>query len=356
MPVELRSFDAIIGMDWLANHHSAIVCDEKIVRIPYGDEVLIVQGDRDSRREKSKLSIISCAKTHKYVEKGCLVFLAQVTKKETEDKSEEKRLEDVPTVRDFSEVFPDDLLGLPPKRQVKFQIDLVPGAAPVARARYRLKFCRTQILANTRQLVKTSWFTVMLPCKGLGARNSTCQEQNSQAEIVSEEQLVPRANRLFIKKNNQRIPTPDPNNTYTKPPSEIQILKFIKTLGYDEDPKTKTKAISKMVTTILHQPWRAILSVLNRILTGKDLSWDTNVPHHSRNDCFAKKTRLSDQSVEEETVVGELAHSISIQEPRTQPRQRSQLTIDRKSDKAVADMYNEWGQKLKGLAVDDPIV
>ncbi|GJX40668.1 reverse transcriptase domain-containing protein, partial [Tanacetum coccineum] len=99
----------------------------KVVRIPYGDDVLIVQGDRDgSRREKSKLSIISCTKTHKYVERGCQIFLAQVTK------SEEKRLEDVPTVLDFPEVFPEDLLGLPPTRQVKFQIKLVPGAAPVA--------------------------------------------------------------------------------------------------------------------------------------------------------------------------------------------------------------------------------
>ncbi|GKD04716.1 putative reverse transcriptase domain-containing protein [Tanacetum coccineum] len=43
IPVELGSFDAIIGMDWLANHHAVIICDEKIMRIPYGDEVLIVQ-------------------------------------------------------------------------------------------------------------------------------------------------------------------------------------------------------------------------------------------------------------------------------------------------------------------------
>ncbi|GKA08738.1 putative reverse transcriptase domain-containing protein [Tanacetum coccineum] len=98
MPVELGSFDVIIGMDWLANHHAVIVCDEKIVRIPYGDEVLIIQ------------------------------------EKETEDKSREKRLEDVPTIRDFPEVFPEDLPGLPPTRQVEFQIDLVPGAAPIARA------------------------------------------------------------------------------------------------------------------------------------------------------------------------------------------------------------------------------
>ncbi|GJW53553.1 putative reverse transcriptase domain-containing protein [Tanacetum coccineum] len=126
MPVELRIFDAIIGMDWLANHHAVIVCDEKVMRIPYGDEVLIVQGDGGDRREKSKLSIISCTKTQKYIEKGFQNFLAQVTKKETEGKSEEKRLKDVPTVRDFLEVFPEDLPRLPPTRQVEFQIDLVP--------------------------------------------------------------------------------------------------------------------------------------------------------------------------------------------------------------------------------------
>ncbi|GKB01241.1 reverse transcriptase domain-containing protein [Tanacetum coccineum] len=95
IPIELGSFDGIIGMDWLANHHAVIVCDEKVVRIPYGDEFLIVQGDRDSRREKSKLSIILCAKTHKYVERGCLIFLVQVTKKEIKNESEEKRLKDM---------------------------------------------------------------------------------------------------------------------------------------------------------------------------------------------------------------------------------------------------------------------
>ncbi|GJY20839.1 putative reverse transcriptase domain-containing protein [Tanacetum coccineum] len=108
-----------------------IVCDEKIVRIPYGDKVLIVQGDRYGKGEKSKLSIISCTKTQKYIKRGCLVFLAQVTKKETKDESEEKRLEDVLTVRDFPEVFPEDFPGLPPSRQVEVQIDLVPGVALV---------------------------------------------------------------------------------------------------------------------------------------------------------------------------------------------------------------------------------
>ncbi|GJW66481.1 hypothetical protein Tco_0120905 [Tanacetum coccineum] len=77
--------------------------------------------------------------TDKYMEKGFFpIFLAHVTTKEVEDKSEKKRLEDVPIVQDFLEVFPEDLPGLPPTRQVEFQIDLVPGAAPVARAPYRL--------------------------------------------------------------------------------------------------------------------------------------------------------------------------------------------------------------------------
>ncbi|GKB56158.1 putative reverse transcriptase domain-containing protein [Tanacetum coccineum] len=138
MPVELGSFDVIVGMDWLAKYHAVIDCAEKIVRIPWGNETLIVHGDGSSRGNGTRLNIISCTKTHKYLLKGHHVFLAHVTTKEIEDKSGEKRLEDVPIVRDFPEVFPEDLPGLPPTRQVEFQIDLVPGAAPVARAPYRL--------------------------------------------------------------------------------------------------------------------------------------------------------------------------------------------------------------------------
>ncbi|GKA30440.1 putative reverse transcriptase domain-containing protein [Tanacetum coccineum] len=138
MPIDLGSFDVIIGIDWLAKNHAVIDIDEKIVHIPYGNEILIVQGDKSDKEKKSTLSIISCEKAQKYMEKGCQLFLAQVTVKENKDKSKEKRLEDVPTVRDFPEVFPEDLPGLPPIRQVEFQIDLVPGAAPVARAPYRL--------------------------------------------------------------------------------------------------------------------------------------------------------------------------------------------------------------------------
>ncbi|GKC62242.1 putative reverse transcriptase domain-containing protein [Tanacetum coccineum] len=138
MPVELGSLDFIIGIDWLAKYQAVIVCAEKIIRIPWGNETLIIRGDRSNQGNGTRLNIISCTKMQKYMLKGCPIFLAHVTTKEIKDKSEKKRLEDVPIVQNFPEVFPEDLLGLLPTRQVEFQIDLIPGDAPVARAPYRL--------------------------------------------------------------------------------------------------------------------------------------------------------------------------------------------------------------------------
>ncbi|GKB57108.1 putative reverse transcriptase domain-containing protein, partial [Tanacetum coccineum] len=138
MPVELGSFDVIIGMDWLRRCHTVIVCDEKLVRVPYGNETLIFHGNESINEKESRLTIISCSKAQEYMAKGCQIFLAQIFAKKEEDKSEGKQLKDVPIVRDFPEVFLEDLPSLPPTRLVEFQIDLIPGAAHVARAPYRL--------------------------------------------------------------------------------------------------------------------------------------------------------------------------------------------------------------------------
>nr|GFC14281.1 reverse transcriptase domain-containing protein [Tanacetum cinerariifolium] len=86
MPVELGSFDAIIGMDWLAKYRAVIVYAEKIVRIPWGNKTLIIHGDGSNRGNATRLSIISCSKTEKYMNKGFPVFLAHITTKEVEDK------------------------------------------------------------------------------------------------------------------------------------------------------------------------------------------------------------------------------------------------------------------------------
>ncbi|GJV02919.1 putative reverse transcriptase domain-containing protein [Tanacetum coccineum] len=101
MPVELGSFDVIIGMDWLAKYHAVIICAEKIVRIPFGDEILIVRGDGSSNEHGTRLNIISCTKAQEYLTKGCHVFLANITATKDEDKSKGKRLEDVPVVQEF---------------------------------------------------------------------------------------------------------------------------------------------------------------------------------------------------------------------------------------------------------------
>ncbi|GKD52576.1 hypothetical protein Tco_1281552, partial [Tanacetum coccineum] len=105
----------------LANHQEVVVCDEKIVRIPYRDEVLIVLGDRCDKGKKSKLRIISCTKTQKYIKK-------------------------------------EDLHRLPPMGQVEFHIDLVPGAAHVARVPYRLAPSELQELYTQLQELSDKGF------------------------------------------------------------------------------------------------------------------------------------------------------------------------------------------------------
>ncbi|GJW05007.1 hypothetical protein Tco_1563863 [Tanacetum coccineum] len=91
MPVELGSFDAIIGMDWLAKYQAVIVCAEKIVRIPWRNKTLTIHGDGSHQGNVTRLNIISCTKTQKYMERGFPIFLAHVTAKEVEDKLEKKR-------------------------------------------------------------------------------------------------------------------------------------------------------------------------------------------------------------------------------------------------------------------------
>ncbi|GJS08530.1 putative reverse transcriptase domain-containing protein [Tanacetum coccineum] len=158
MPVEMGTYDVIIGMDWLTKYQAVIDCAKKIVRIPFGSEILIFHGDGSRNKRGTRLNIISCTKAQKYLLQGCHVFLAHITVKETGDKSKKKQLQDVPIVKNFPEVFPEDLPGLPPTRQVEFHIDLVPGAAPVARAPYRLAPSEMKELADQLQELSDKGF------------------------------------------------------------------------------------------------------------------------------------------------------------------------------------------------------
>ncbi|GKD19112.1 putative reverse transcriptase domain-containing protein, partial [Tanacetum coccineum] len=154
MPIKLGSFDFVIGMDWLSKYHARIICDEKVIYIPIDSETLIIRA------------------------------------KVMEKKSDEKRLENIPVVREFPKVFPKDLPGLPSILQVEFQIDLIPGAAPVARSPYRLAPSEMQELSD--QLQKRIFQNVYrLPGADGGDLSGTCTSPwGSSCLIVLKERRI----------------------------------------------------------------------------------------------------------------------------------------------------------------------
>nr|GEX37844.1 putative reverse transcriptase domain-containing protein [Tanacetum cinerariifolium] len=124
-------------------HDAVIVCGKKEVHVPLINRTLVVKGDDCV----SRLKVVSCMKVKKYVDRGSYLFFAQVVEKEPS----ERRLEDVPIICKFPDVFPKDLPGLQPPREVEFEIELVPGAAPMARAPYRLSPLEMKELAKQLQ-------------------------------------------------------------------------------------------------------------------------------------------------------------------------------------------------------------
>ncbi|KAI3669693.1 hypothetical protein L6452_41033 [Arctium lappa] len=148
LPMLIGGFDVVVGMDWLSNNHAEIVCSKKLIRLPnYSGEVVVIYGEK----RKGEVAIITMAKARKCLVKGCSSFLAYVI----DAKLEKSKLEDVKIVREFPDVFPDDLPGLPPDRQVEFRIDLVPGATPIAKAPYRLAPSEMQeMMAQLQELLE----------------------------------------------------------------------------------------------------------------------------------------------------------------------------------------------------------
>ncbi|XP_071713473.1 uncharacterized protein [Rutidosis leptorrhynchoides] len=131
IPIRLGIFDLVVGMDWLSENRADIVCYQKAIRIPVAeDEPLMVYGERSN----TPLHFINCLKAQKHIRKGCFAMLVHMSKTEPEV----KKPKDMLIVRDFPDIFPEELPGLPPHRDVEFQIDLMPEAAPIAHAPYRL--------------------------------------------------------------------------------------------------------------------------------------------------------------------------------------------------------------------------
>ncbi|GJV48695.1 putative reverse transcriptase domain-containing protein [Tanacetum coccineum] len=125
------SFDVIVGMDWLARNKAMIICHEKVVEIPVvGGEALRIHGEQAVGKDKILMNV----------------------------KVGEPKIGDIPVVREYVDVFPEDLPGLPPLRQVEFRIDLVAGATPVARSPYRLAPSEMQELSSQLQELQDKGF------------------------------------------------------------------------------------------------------------------------------------------------------------------------------------------------------
>nr|GEV98078.1 putative reverse transcriptase domain-containing protein [Tanacetum cinerariifolium] len=111
IPFRHESFDVIVGMDWLSRHKAKIICYKKVVRIPLPHgKILRVLGEKPEEKVRYLMSA----------------------------KTKEQKLKDIVVVRNFPEVFPDDLSGLPPTREFEFRIDLIPRAMPVVKSPHRL--------------------------------------------------------------------------------------------------------------------------------------------------------------------------------------------------------------------------
>ncbi|KAL4555554.1 hypothetical protein LXL04_038176 [Taraxacum kok-saghyz] len=133
IPIAMRELCVIVGMDWMEAFQAEIVCLHKQVRVrtPSGRE-LLAQGDVSRRR----VAICSTARARRYLQHSGVGYLAYIV--DSRDDGAKKTLEEVAVIHEFGDVFPDNLPGIPPERQVEFRFDLVPGAAPVAKAPYRL--------------------------------------------------------------------------------------------------------------------------------------------------------------------------------------------------------------------------
>ncbi|XP_063941268.1 uncharacterized protein LOC135149473 [Daucus carota subsp. sativus] len=144
LPIPMRDFDVILGMDWLEQHKATIDCQQ--MKIIFGDPIspeFEFQGSKLNSLEK----FISAIKARKMIAHGCDGYLAHIV----DSSIEQTKLDDVSVAREFPDVFPEDLDGLPPHREVEFSIDLIPGAQPISKAPYRMAPLELQELKEQLQ-------------------------------------------------------------------------------------------------------------------------------------------------------------------------------------------------------------
>ncbi|CAH9101779.1 unnamed protein product [Cuscuta epithymum] len=143
--LNMKDYDVILGMDFLQKYNASIICRKRIVSfVPAGSDPFLFLGEP----KRSGKVMISALQAGRLIRGGCAAFLAHVVDKNS---GEPMHLSEVPVVEGYSDVFPEDLSGLPPSREIEFEIELLPGTAPISRAPYRMAPAELQELHKQLQ-------------------------------------------------------------------------------------------------------------------------------------------------------------------------------------------------------------
>ena len=129
--LDIHDFDVILGMDWLSRHHATVDCYRKEVRFCRPREIKVVFYGLQKILPNSIMIAMKASKMFRKSYQGYLAYAIEV-------KDSDSRLEDIPVVREFSDVFPEDLPSIPPNREIDFQIELAPRIEPISKAPYRM--------------------------------------------------------------------------------------------------------------------------------------------------------------------------------------------------------------------------
>ncbi|XP_021975075.1 uncharacterized protein LOC110870180 [Helianthus annuus] len=143
IPMLMGKFQVIVGMDWLSRYHAKVACFHKEIKLtsPSGKHITIYG-------EKGGNSVVcTMLEAHRLMKHGCKAYMVYAS----ESEKESLKIGDVPVVRDYEDVFLEDLPGIPPEREVDFRIELIPGAKHVAKAPYRLAPSELQELMSQIQ-------------------------------------------------------------------------------------------------------------------------------------------------------------------------------------------------------------
>ena len=126
LALPFHEFDLILGMDWLSKHRVIVDCDKKTIRLKCSDMSEVTVHGIQSR---SVSNVISAMQARRLLRKGCEVLGS---------KRGQVDVEKIPVVKEFPDVFPEELLGIPPEREVDLTIEVVHGTTPISRAPYHM--------------------------------------------------------------------------------------------------------------------------------------------------------------------------------------------------------------------------